>query len=176
MRYYLDTEFNESRGKIKLISIGIVSQEREEFYAESLNFSSTDCNEWVKANVFPSLMSDPFSDRGNILLKDPGITRMIGTNTDIGKQILEFIGDDRSPEFYGYFADYDWVVFCWLYGAMIDLPNHFPYYCIDLKQILDERGIKKIADPEGEHNALVDARWNRDLHQHILKEAYDNRM
>lgn len=46
---------------------------------------------------------------------------------------------NNTPKFYGYFADYDWVVFCWLFEKMIDLPNGFPKYCIDLKQMLDEK-------------------------------------
>ena len=44
-----------------------------------------------------------------------------------------------NVQFYGYYADYDWVVFCWLFGKMINLPNGFPMYCVDLKQILDEK-------------------------------------
>ena len=44
----------------------------------------------------------------------------------------------NNPEFYGYYADYDWVVFCWLFGKMIDLPSGFPYYCKDLIQIEHE--------------------------------------
>lgn len=45
---------------------------------------------------------------------------------------------DEEVEFYAYYADYDWVVFCWLFGRMIDLPKGFPMYCRDLKQMLDE--------------------------------------
>ena len=72
----------------------------------------------------------------------------------------------KDVEFYAYYADYDWVVFCWLFGRMIDLPKGFPMYCKDLKQIMDEQGYgsdwKKqyCPDPIGEHNALVDAKWN----------------
>lgn len=44
----------------------------------------------------------------------------------------------NQPEFYAYYADYDWVVFCWLFGRMIDLPKGFPMYCKDLKQLVDE--------------------------------------
>lgn len=43
-----------------------------------------------------------------------------------------------NPEFYGYYSDYDWVVFCQLFGKMINLPNGFPMYCIDLKQMLED--------------------------------------
>ena len=43
-----------------------------------------------------------------------------------------------QPEFYAYFADYDWVALCWLFGEMMDLPKGFPMYCRDLKQMLDD--------------------------------------
>lgn len=43
-----------------------------------------------------------------------------------------------QPEFYAWYADYDWVVFCSLFGRMIDLPKGFPMYCRDIKQTFDE--------------------------------------
>lgn len=43
-----------------------------------------------------------------------------------------------QPEFYGYYCDYDWVLFCSLFGTMMDLPKGFPMYCRDTKQMLDE--------------------------------------
>lgn len=58
-----------------------------------------------------------------------------------------------DPEFYGYFADYDWVLFCSLFGKMINLPKGFPYYCKDLKQMLDDK-----AD-----NLLFSKRWKLDV-------------
>lgn len=54
--------------------------------------------------------------------------------------------DDKTHEpveFYGYYADYDWVLFCSLFGRMIDLPKGFPMYCKDLKQMLDEKAESK---------------------------------
>lgn len=45
---------------------------------------------------------------------------------------------NAQPEFYAYYADYDWVVFCSLFGRMIDLPDGFPMYCRDLKQMIDQ--------------------------------------
>ena len=59
------------------------------------------------------------------------------TNKQIAKEIKEFVGteetignweqvkDKMNTQFYGYYADYDWVVFCWLFGKMIDLPKVF---------------------------------------------------
>lgn len=82
----------------------------------------------------------------------------------------------NQPEFYGYYSDYDWVLFCSLFGTMMQLPRGFPMYCTDLKQMMDERGLtkewkqKNHPDPEGEHNALVDAKWNMELYKKIIKK------
>jgi hypothetical protein len=69
--------------------------------------------------------------------------------------------ESQKPEFWGYYADYDWVVFCQLFGTMIDLPKRFPMYCRDIKQWCDSLGNPKLPKQEStEHNALEDARWN----------------
>ncbi len=49
---------------------------------------------------------------------------------------------------------------------MIDLPDKFPRYCRDLKQLADELGVTlPKPDPELEHQALYDAIW--------IKEGYE---
>ena len=53
-------------------------------------------------------------------------------------QVLSY-KDETEISFYAYYADYDWVVFCWVFGKMIDLPEGFPMYCRDLKQMIDEK-------------------------------------
>lgn len=101
-------------------------------------------------------------------------------NGRIAAQVVEFcrgiyIAHDPNPEFYAYFGDYDWVVFCWLFGRMIDLPEGFPYFAMDLKQMMVERGLtskwknKVCPKPEDEHNALADAKWNKRLFEEIKK-------
>lgn len=164
MKYFIDTEFHERRvygyNTIELISIGIVSEDGKEFYAISNDFDLTAAqrNQWLNDNVIAKLDSSDWWQ----------------SNDDIKKKIIAFIGDDEYPSFYGYFCDYDWVVFCWLFGRMIDLPKNFPMFCIDLKQMMVERQLGKAwkkencPDPEGEHNALVDAKWNKKLYEVIL--------
>jgi len=86
----------------------------------------------------------------------------------------EMIDQTKNPEFYGYYSDYDWVVFCWLFGKMNKLPKGFPMYCRDLKQMMDDRKLNKewkeknCPNEIGEHNALVDAKWNLKLYN-LLK-------
>lgn len=152
MKYFLDTEFIESgAGKpIQLISIGIIAEDGRTFYAISENFNPSDASEWVVKNVLEKLETD--------------LPRF--SNIAISMQIKAFVGDSK-PEFWGYYADYDWVVFCQLWGAMIDLPRGWPMYCRDLKQWSDQLGAPKFEAPKGEHNALVDAQWNKQLYEYL---------
>ena len=129
------------------------------------------------------------------------------TNKQIAKEVKHFVAnrpieadkeqwildyDTKDVQFYGYYSDYDWVVFCWLFGRMIDLPKGFPMYCNDLKQSFDElqqsendganhmiscgeigyRNVplkerKDYPKQENEHNALSDARWNKQLYEFL---------
>lgn len=97
------------------------------------------------------------------------------------RQVIERSTETYKPisfgEFkpYAYFADYDWVNLCWIFGRMIDKPDYLPMYCTDLKQMMDECGLdkewkrKNHPDPENAHNALVDANWNKDLYFSIKR-------
>ena len=83
----------------------------------------------------------------------------------------------EKVELYGYYSAYDHVVLCSIFGRMIDLPNGIPMYTKDLKQMMDEKGLDKewkrrhCPDPEGEHNALIDARWNYSLYKILNSPA-----
>lgn len=148
MKYYLDTEFIEYPCTIDLISIGIVSEDNRRLYLISSEFDESKASDWVKTNVISKLGDGERFSRAAI--KD---------------KILEFVGTDK-PEFWGYYADYDWVVFCWLMGTMMDLPRGWPMYCNDLKQLCFSLGNPKLPkQSKGEHNALDDALWNKRIHE-----------
>lgn len=152
MRYFLDTEFIEDGVTIDLLSIGIVCESGEEFYGENLSADLSKANDWVKENVLPHLGPE----------KNPKAWR--GTHSTLAVLVKGFIDETRhgeKPEFWGYYADYDWVAFCQLFGEMIDLPEGFPMYCRDIKQWCDDLGNPQLPEQNSaEHNALYDARWN----------------
>lgn len=152
MKFFLDTEFIESgpRWPIQLISIGLVAEDGREYYAISREFRGDDANDWVKANVL--LQLDRQIERKGV--------------REIGREVESFVFCEASglakPEFWGYYADYDWVVFCQMFGSMMNLPKGFPMYCRDIKQLCDECGNPRLPlQSSTEHNALHDARWNK---------------
>lgn len=145
-RIWFDTEFYENGRTIDLISIGMVREDGATYYAEVPDCYFI-CNNdpWLVANVQPHLgaADAPRKQR-----------------REIAEDIIAFAGEE--PEFWGYYADYDWVVLCQLYGRMIDLPEGWPMFCRDIKQRCMDVGNPKLPLQDGgEHNALADALWNR---------------
>lgn len=209
------------RHTIQLISIGLVSEDGREYYAISKDFDLKFAwnNKWLRENVLLPIYNewgalDPFSFKTmKECINDVGMS-----NKHISQDVLTFINGgclsdlrcglwpdmaevekhnpnkygNAQPEIYAYYADYDWVLFCSsLFGTMMDLPDGFPMYCRDLKQMVDEKAekiynktmyskantldtlgqkliwlkdIKGYPKQEKEHDALDDANWNKNLY------------
>lgn len=161
MRFFIDTEFIESgpHHPIDLLSIGIVAEDGRKLYLENDEADREKASDWVKENVIPKLTGPAVS---------------LSTIRDM---VLDFCDPDDfgKPEFWGYYADYDWVVFCQIFGRMVDLPKGFPMFCNDLKQLCIELGNPKLPKNEtGNHNALQDAIWNAGIYG-FLKAIKANR-
>ena len=175
-------------------------------------------NKWDKNTTLFTYTSNPISNSRVVEFNYFRLKYLINkygkTKKQITKEILEFINEDikvviketntsfkgesniiyeSKPEFYAYYADYDWVVFAQLFGTMMDLPKGFPMYCKDLKQEIDRKvdnkrnstdrskvnvasfdvylkGLKNDSNypkQNNEHNALADAKWNKKLHKFL---------
>ena len=164
IRYWLDTEFIEDGHTIDLISIGVVCEDGREFYAENTHADLSNANEWVQENVLPHLWHRQDDKReANLWSRDGGRGGFLPP-IDIAHDLRRFIaGGVGTPEFWAYYADYDWVVLCQLYGRMIDLPDGWPMLCLDIKQEAIRLGNPTLpAQSSTEHHALADARWNRE--------------
>lgn len=164
MKYFIDTEFVEpvEPGEIDLISIALVDQNDREYYAICNEFDENKANDFVREQVLPKL-------------DDRSIWKSRAT---IKQELLEFvIGDEDGIEFWGEYSAYDWVVFCRIFGCMVDLPAGYPYYCNDLMQwmkFLDLEHIPVPIDPTDAHNALGDARWNKKAYEFLQREQSKN--
>lgn len=185
MRYFLDTEFYE-RGyaRIDLISIALVCEDGREYYAvASDGWAPCDTDSWLRQNVLPQLVPGGLTPNALSRLYGaptvgwavdfaPELAPVARTRAVIAGEIREFVGAGKqTPEFWGFFADYDWVLLCQLFGRMIDLPKGWPMYCNDLKQEMVKYSLGKKdlpADDGHAHNALDDARWLREAHKFVM--------
>lgn len=164
MRYFFDTEFIEDGRTIDLISIGIVAEDGRKYYAVSTEFKARRADRWVKDNVLVHLPPRHVHYSDSPRLREEALAWK--NRQTIKRDILEFC-DQGKPEFWAYYADYDWVVFCQLFGRMIDLPKGFPMYCRDIKQWADQLGVELPKQESTEHHALADAQWNFEAWRHL---------
>lgn len=214
--------FGKKRHFIDLISIGIVAEDGRKFYQLSCEYNYNDADEWVKENVIlPLYLKTVSGDQRNRHTVET-FHKFYGLkNYQIADAVRKFVNplleetplhdkdwndhlnkfnvvasENRPIEFYAYYADYDWVVFCSLFGRMIDLPKGYPMYCNDLKQTMDEIALAKdtpiyrhfypqkyslddglkfmkmlpnYPTQENEHSALDDAKWNFQLFEFLQK-------
>lgn len=157
-QWYLDAEFDDDGHTIDLISIALVSHSNEYFAVAYDGFNPDKCSQWVRDNVLPKLPSrygESWRSRSQIAL-----------------EIEQLLSGDK-PEIWGYFSSFDWVVFCQLFGRMVDLPKNFPKHCLDLRQEMKRIGVNRedlpdiVRTPTIKHDALADARWMKNLHQYL---------
>jgi 3' exoribonuclease, RNase T-like len=145
MKYWLDTEFIARPFTIDLVSIGLVAEDGREFYAENSEVDWSKAHAWTLENVRPQL-------------DGRGMSR-----EDISYALRNFAGGDEHPVFWGYFPAFDWVAFVGLFGALEELPFHFPQLCLDIKQWAIELGDPELPHQKGSrHHALADARWTKE--------------
>lgn len=213
MKFFFDTEFLEgpqdkrilgipyqTENTIDLISIGIVNDFDEEYYEVSKEFNlkmllnrfgktkeeiAKGILSFVRGPVRSRIVSAGGFEHGSVMYYTEDTEEVQAfRNEHPGYTEQKY---EPGADFYAYYADYDWVVFCWIFGKMIMLPDGFPMYCRDLKQSLDDKAVGYINDQEttinqvvkkwkrdtdyptqfNEHNALADAKWNKKLYTFI---------
>lgn len=173
-RYYLDTEFIDDGKTIDLISIGMVCDDGRELYFVSSEFDKARAtrDEWLQKNVLSQLPKCACPGEG-------ALDHLGHTNPDckwrpraaIAAAIREFIREEPKDqiEIWAYYASSDWVAFYQLFGKMIDMPKHFPFFVRCLKQYAIDIGYRgKFRDllaDSGHHDALADAKWNMEAHR-----------
>lgn len=179
MKYFFDTEFIEDGKTIDLLSIGIVAEDGRTFYQCNRDAKLDKATDWVIWNVYPTLGVMYNTERWYWKEAEKQDSTMrwdhsavVVPRSEIRDRLRKFVGGvivtDDKPEFWAYYADYDWVVLCQLFGTMMDLPKGWPMYCRDVKQLCDSLGNPKLPEQTSkEHHALEDARWTKQAYEFL---------
>lgn len=165
MRYFLDTEFVDDGETIMLISLALVREDDRELYLElEFDDEKARAHDFVRENVLPHLQGQKRCSK-----------------EQAAQAILEFLGLPAHPseskpdiEIWAYYASYDWVAWCQLFGSMVDLPQGMPWHPMDLQQWWVQLGRPahvKPPDPTKAHHALADADWNKTLYLRLERYA-----
>jgi 3' exoribonuclease, RNase T-like len=157
-RVFYDCEFLENGRTIDLISIGMVDEEGNEFYGIDYEapWDRVSNHNWLMNNVMPHLPSV-------ISLATPQVMR----RDSLRRAVFSFLrptSDYEDMELWANNGAYDHVCLAQLLGPRLtDMPQGVPWYTNDLQQLWRAVGRpEKPPKPTDQHNALSDARWNRD--------------
>jgi hypothetical protein len=137
VKFALDTEFIDTPTASECISLALVAADERELYVE-FPYPESEITPWLAQHVVPMLGSDKVSFK------------------QAAQQIREFVGGSKFdvPEFWAYYAAYDWYWFCRVFGGFMQLPQHYPHLVRDFAYV--QQGVPNVSGPE--HFALNDAK------------------
>jgi len=177
-KLFLDTEFTGLHQKTTLISLALVAETGEEFYAEFTDYDKNQVDDWVLQNVISKLF---LNDKNQSRKLEKMYIR--GNRSEVKSALLiwlEQFGIEKnekdeivpSLQIWADVPHYDWVLFCELFGGARSIPKQIHSKALDLstllfakgvditgknfelKDLIDEKDLPKNFKP---HNALSDA-------------------
>lgn len=180
-RIFLDTEFTGLHQKTTLISLALVAETGEEFYAEFTDYDKSQVDEWVGANVLTKLWGSDKAERE----KHPAVVYAFGDREKITGEIKAWLQQFPFIEIWADVLAYDWVLFCELFGGALKLPENIFYIPFDLATVFRQKGwieprnkyekdVNRFefaeADARNQHHALWDAKVELKCFQLLCKQ------
>lgn len=178
MNLFFDCEFTGLRKNTTLISLGIVAEDGRKFYAEFIDFDSSQCDEWINENVINNLLLKENEDEFLADYAPIGENRshfVKGTTWLIRDELAAWLSQFDSVQFVSDVCHYDFVLLIDLFGTAFDLPKNVSPVCHDINSdIAKHYGISEAeafdksreeivlelcgqAVPGRKHNSLYDA-------------------
>jgi hypothetical protein len=194
MKLFLDFEFTGLRQHTSPISIGIVSEDGREFYAEFMDFETGQLDDWIKRNIIPNTLYLQFSAEKRQSIVKP-MNHYCDTRDAIVRSLVVWLRQFEHIEMWGDCMAYDWVLFCQLFGGALNLPRNIYYIPFDICTRFKDYGIDPDIDRQefanhgtfnrdnrcivlgksiSEHNAICDARTLKACYERLENEYVAN--
>src|SRR6187399_454502 len=144
MQIFFDTEFLVPAGNAvmpELLTIGLVNNLGQTYYAENGDCDITQANDWMQRNVIPHL------------------TGPVKAKAQIAREVREFLqGTDGMPELWAYYGTQDHMLLLDLLGGWANTPEP-ARVCNELNTLFIITGYTAEEMPKNagnEHHALDD--------------------
>lgn len=156
MKVFFDTEFTGLHHDTTLMSIGMVAEDGQDFYAELTDYDESQVDDWIRENVLANFTHDRYT------------TNML----NLKHRIEEFLSPYDEVEMWSDCLAYDWVLFNSIWGHAFKVPKKIYYIPFDICTFMKIKGIdpdinrEEFAGIDGKkHNALHDAK--------VIKACYE---
>ena len=181
MKIFFDTEFTGLHKNTTLISIGLVAENNDKFYAELNDYDASQVDEWLQSNVINNLQANKEYTK---------ICTFHGDSDFVRSELLDWLSKFETVEWVSDVSHYDFVLLIdLLYGHALKMPYGIhnaschdinqdiaKYYNITEIQAFDksrEEILKEHnVEVKGEkHNALYDAVVIKEIYNITNKEG-----
>lgn len=134
MKIFFDTEFTGLRKETTLISLGMIAENGDTFYAEFIDYDESQCDDWIKENVIDNLLAN--STKGMVAAMVEVDNYHLGTKSQIASRLKQWINkfDTDSIELVSDCCHYDMVLLIDLFGTAFDIPSRLCPVCYDINQ------------------------------------------
>jgi hypothetical protein len=162
MKVFFDTEFTGLHQNTTLISIGLVTEYGEEFYAEFTDYDQSQVDGWLQDNVIANLTIP--DEEG-----EQRVNHFKGDTAYIREKLESWLTNLGPVEMWSDCLSYDWVLFNQLWGHAFNIPKNVYYIPFDICTMFKLKGEDPDVSREefagtsewasdSKHNALHDAR------------------
>jgi len=181
IKIFFDTEFTGLHKKTSLISIGLISENGYQFYAEFKDYDRDQIDSWLEKNVIANTKFLKDYRPVTVNMSDK-LIEIYDTKANIKDALEAWLRGFGVPlEMWSDCLAYDWVLFNDIFGTAFDIPENVNYIPFDICTMFKLKDIdpdihresfvagRKIDDPKGKHNALADARIIMECHKKLTK-------
>jgi len=179
MNVFFDTEFTGLYKDTTLISIGLVSEDNQKFYAEFTDYDRVAANNniFVRDNVLSKLYSENKNENYIPYY-------ILGSRITIREMLTNWFKQFGSVQLISDVCHFDFVLLIDLFGSAFSLPENVSPYCYDInqdvakyygiscKEAFDKSREQIVSEicpqmiSENKHNSLYDAE--------VIKLIYEN--
>lgn len=135
MKIYFDTEFTGLQKNTTLISIGLISENGDSFYAEFSDYDKSMVNEWIQDNVIDNLLYDKEKSEWK---KNVADVQVYGEKQIVKRALKKWLSKFSMIELCSDVHHYDMVLFVDIFGDAFSLPDSISPCCIDINQKIYE--------------------------------------
>ena len=157
-KLFFDTEFTGLHQNTTLISIGVIAESGETFYAEFIDYDKSQVDDWIQNNVINHLcIPDNIGEQEVCTFK--------GNKDHIKNMFKLWLYKFEQVEMWSDCLSYDWVLFCQLFGHAFNIPENVYYNPFDICTLFKIKGVDPDVNREEfsdqylvlKHNAIYDA-------------------
>ena len=184
---FFDAEFTGLHKKTTLVSIGLIAETGEKFYAELTDYDKTQVDDWIRENVIDKLQYGDAEKRKQstvpFLTEGPNYTGF-GTTEIVKEYLSAWLKQFSAVEIWSDCLSYDWILFCDIFGHAFNIPKNVYYIPFDICTLFKSNGIDPDISREkyafGEvytemlakkHNALWDAEVIMECYKKLINKT-----